>query len=120
MTHLLGQLPQYLTEEHQAAVLAQLRTPLPLPLQIAAVEAASGLGDVECQRRAWSSVLSRVGPEIHPKLHDLWSSMLRVDTRRAHLLDRLRAYVPFVATRGGDAGLAETIRAIADVGAIWP
>ena len=61
----------------------------------------------------------KLSPET---LYPLWNATLQLAATHtcADLLSDLRALVPVLAARGGAEAVAETCRAIRDVGRWWP
>jgi hypothetical protein len=118
---LIIQMPQFLNEAHQAAILSHLAPPLPPALQRAACEAAARIESVDSQRRAWRAVLPALDPELFPLLHAVWTEVLQSgsEAHRGVFFERLPAYGPLMQFRGGDAALLEAIRAVDDAARIW-
>ena len=92
------------------------------PLLGPALEAARAIGDEGS--RAWALVvlaphLVKLSPGTLYPLCNATLQLAATRTRR-DLLSDLRALVPVLATLGGEEAVAETYRAIQDVGRWWP
>jgi hypothetical protein len=64
----------------------------------------------------------RLAKRERPALYPLWAETLPVlvSRTRRNLLSDLRALAPVIAKLGGAEAVAETFRAIQDVGRWWP
>jgi hypothetical protein len=85
-------------------------------------------GKVSLRARALPALVPRLATLPRPGLSRLWleqqdgANLLRFLARctRADLLADLRALAPVIAALGGEEAVAETFRAIQDVGRWWP
>jgi hypothetical protein len=119
---LLIQMPRYIGESHQAAVIADLRPPMTLTVQKAAVESICRIENPSSQHRAWAALSPHLSREMFPQLQSIWSELLEIGAHepRARFLERLQGFVPVLQARGGDAALLQGIQAIHDAGTVWP
>ena len=109
-------------EEARSRALTALVPYLTEPWLRGALEAARAIGDEKARSGALAALaphLVKLSPET---LYPLWNATLQLAAThtRADLLSDLRALVPVLAARGGAEAVAETCRAIRDVGRWWP
>jgi len=106
----------------RGSALTELAPHLTAPLLGEALEAARAIGDAEYRSGALSALAPRLTELPLAMLSSLWSITLRLSairTRRNVLRD-LIALVPVLSALGGAEAMAETARAIQDVGRWWP
>ena len=110
------------SEWWRAAALAAPAPHLTPPLLGPALEAARAIGSEESRAEVLAApapLLVKLSPGT---LYPLWNAMLQLAATRTRkdLLSDLRALVPVLATLDGVEAVAETCRAIQDVGRWWP
>jgi hypothetical protein len=105
-----------------AYALASLSPHLPLELSETALVMARGMQWRETRVSALSGLAQPLSELPDAELHGLWQeTLLILATRtRPDLLADLQVLVPIIVTLGGEEGVAETFRAIQDVGRWWP
>ena len=115
-------------EGSRAEALVGLAPHLPADLLAEALAAAQELPEQEPfgignpRARALARLAPRLAALGRPTLYPLWADTLPIlagRTRKDLLLD-LRALEPVIAALGGAEAVAETFRAIQDVGRWWP
>ncbi|GAB4560602.1 MAG: hypothetical protein Kow0047_07340 [Anaerolineae bacterium] len=87
-----------------------------------ALAAAQAISDEDARARALTSLAPRLAEEDRGWLYPLWQETLHVlaSRTRKDLLADLRALEPVIHRLGGPEAVAETFRAIQDVGRWWP
>ena len=110
---LAGNLPPELVEELVRSGMWQPRQALTYVRQ---------MPDGWHRAKALAGLASRLAALPRPALYPLWDETLQVLARRTRvdLLADLRALEPIIVTLGGVKAVAETFRAIQDVGRWWP
>ncbi len=114
---------QAIGDEHwRAGALAGLAPHLPQELLEEALAAARSIGNEYDRARALAALAPHLAALPRPILYPLWAETLPTLARRTRrdLLFDLRALEEVVYALGGEAAIAETFRAIQDVGRWWP
>ncbi len=109
-------------EGSRSEALVALAPHLSEPLLHEALEAARAIRDEEHRSEALAALASRLAELPPTALYSIWSEtilFLATRTRRGLLAD-LGSLVPVLAALGGTEAMAETFRAIQDVGRWWP
>ena len=106
----LAALAPYLEPEQRAQALGE------------ALAAARGIGWEHARARALAALAPHLAALPRAHLYPLWAETLPILARRKrqNLLADLRALVPVLLALGGAEAVAETFRAIQDVGRWWP
>ena len=102
--------------------LAVLAPRLTEPMLREALEAARAIEDEEYRSEVLAALAPRLAELPPATLSPLWSKTIRLLATRTRegLLGDLCALVPVLAALGGTEAMAETFRAIQDVGRWWP
>ncbi|RMD64661.1 hypothetical protein D6833_04075, partial [Candidatus Parcubacteria bacterium] len=115
-------------EDDRARALAALAPHLPESLLADALHAARSIRDEDDRARALAALAPHLAQLSCATLYSLWAgdndsegtlAFLAQRTRR-DLLSDLRALQEVILALGGEAAVAETARAIMDVGRWWP
>jgi len=87
-----------------------------------ALAAARAIGDERYRSRALAALAPRLAELPPATLSPLWSKTIRLSTTRSRwsLQRDLMALLPLLTASGGAEAVAETCRAIQDVGRWWP
>ncbi len=87
-----------------------------------ALEVARGIGPEGTRAQILAALAPRVAAMAQAEVLPLWRETLRFSAKRSRrdLLADLAALAPVIATLGGPEAIAETCRAIEDVGRWWP
>ncbi len=109
------------SDQLRAKALAALAPRLPEGLLSEALVAARNIRKVWYRARALSALAPRLAEIPAERLYPLWAETLPILARRTRrdLLADLRALAPVIHALGGQEAVAETFRAIQDVGRWW-
>jgi hypothetical protein len=119
---LLEELPQHVTDAHEAELLGAIATRVPAPRLSQVLASAVSITDPVARRRAVQLVVPHLAPVLRPALHLQWRDFLEHASRanRDDLFADLEAVLPFLVALGGDEGIADAIGAIDEIGRSWP
>jgi len=108
--------------EYFAEVLMSLAPHLPEEALKEALEIARGIEEEKYRAKALVALAPHLVKLAPQELYPLWREMLPVLAARPRkeLLENLKALVPVILALGGREAVAETFRAIKDVGRWWP
>ncbi len=109
--------------DDRAQALAGLAPHLPEPLLGEALAAARWIRDKESRAQVLAGLEPHVAQLPSQQLYPAWQetlSVLAIRSTRRDLVSDLRALAPVIAALGGEEAVAETFRAIQDVGRWWP
>ncbi len=105
----------------RSEALGALAPHLPPGLLSEALEVTLGIRDARYRAEALSALAPRLAKMPAERLYPLWAETLPILARRTRpqLLADLRALAPVIHALGGQEAVAETFRAIQDVGRWW-
>jgi len=112
-------------EQYRAEALAGLAPHLPEELREQVLREALAAARAIEREWGWADALSALAPHLaewpHDRLYPLWQETLPLLARRTRkdLLSDICALAPVIAKLGGPEAIAETFRAIQDVGRWW-
>ena len=109
-------------EKPRAEALAALAPQLTGKLLSEGLAAAQAIGDEEDRACALAALAPQLGTLPFTAFYPLWRETLHYSATRSRrdLLSDLGALVSVIAALGGEEAVAETARAIQDVGRWWP
>ncbi|NPA91581.1 MAG: hypothetical protein GXO55_09070, partial [Chloroflexi bacterium] len=109
-------------QDHRALALAALAPHLPQDLMAQALDAARKIESAQYRAKALAALAPRLAELPLLELYPLWRETLPALARRTRkdLLADIRALHPVIHKLGGEEAIAETARAIIDVGRWWP